>query len=841
MAVPEQLPIVSYVANGATDHFNITFDLSDERFLVVTVNNEIPQVGAFTVQDKDVVFAVKPEAGTIITLARDTDLERETTYSRYDNSFNPAALNWDLDKLWHVLQEQNLVDAKILARIKSEIEWRRTHDFNYDELAKARDAQIFGGLKEYLDTILAGSNPNIFGGITAGVVFAQDKKSIQTHITEILDGLEKSNTSISAKAETKYVNEQLSLKQQLIDQKASKSLVTAIQQQKADQVYVDNALAGFQSGSFKAYPTLTAANADIGNIALNTKVSVLSATEGGDYYKSSAGATSLTKSAYDPLQQAKNFFLDKTKFYETTNLVNPAQATESGYYLYNLLNKPAPGTGFDNYFSGLDYYPAKSGDYFWMTGVTHVQFCRADKTAIWSMELNNSNVWNGIFTIPYESDSHPLADCAYIRLSTNLGQSAFINKLVALGVGTLLPNPVPEYMEGYSAFRDDTFIAPIFEQYNDKIEEKLSTRSIQFLNIVNPAQETSQGFYSASGVAGKDQAGFEAYYVGLDYYPAKVGDKFWVNNVASMQFCRADKSVIWGTYGSGLNVHIVNGIFTLPNIIASVPVSDCAFIRIGSDKGSAAFIDKIVAMGPGNTKPYATPDYAQEYFEPTPPFVAGLNNVLGAPPTALHGKKWVTLGDSITHADASYATQLATKHGATLVKHTKVGAMIAKPFVANPDVMILSEEYLNIDTVNPPDIITIAAGVNDDNIIGSFSDRTNSTFYGALHVLLVGLRSRFFDTRIGFIAPIPYMKTTENVRYIEGDMSNRPYLKYKAIKEVCAYYGIPVWNGNTEFGASPYDSAAWRTKYMNDGIHPTTDGQIWYANRVENFILGLAK
>ncbi|GEM_PF-6544179 len=313
MAVPEQLPIVSYVANGATDHFNITFDLSDERFLVVTVNNEIPPVGTFTVQDNDVIFHTIPEAGTIITLARDTNLERETTYSRYDNSFNPAALNWDLDKLWHVLQEQNLVDAKILARIKSEIEWRRTHDFNYDELAKVREQQLFDALKGYTDTSLASINPGVFQGVVAGVVFARDGKSIQTHLEEILETLVQDRENISLKAARTYVDEQLLIKQQQIDLKASKVTTDNLQLVKAEKSYVDNALAGFTNGTFKAYPTLAAANADIANIALNTRVSVLSSTEGGDYYKASAGATSLTKSPWDPVQQAKDYSDQKIK------------------------------------------------------------------------------------------------------------------------------------------------------------------------------------------------------------------------------------------------------------------------------------------------------------------------------------------------------------------------------------------------------------------------------------------------------------------------------------------------------------------------------------------------
>lgn len=86
---------------------------------------------------------------------------------------------------------------------------------------------------------------------------------------------------------------------------ATKVELSAAVTPKADKTYVDSALSSFQNGAIKTYPTLSAANADIANIALNTKVSVLSAEDGGDYYKAASDATSLTKSAYDPLAQAK--------------------------------------------------------------------------------------------------------------------------------------------------------------------------------------------------------------------------------------------------------------------------------------------------------------------------------------------------------------------------------------------------------------------------------------------------------------------------------------------------------------------------------------------------------
>lgn len=60
-------------------------------------------------------------------------------------------------------------------------------------------------------------------------------------------------------------------------------------------------------GYFKRYTTLAAANADIANIPVNSVVKVTDVVDGGDYEKATAGATSLTKSPYDPFAQSKNY------------------------------------------------------------------------------------------------------------------------------------------------------------------------------------------------------------------------------------------------------------------------------------------------------------------------------------------------------------------------------------------------------------------------------------------------------------------------------------------------------------------------------------------------------
>ncbi len=67
-----------------------------------------------------------------------------------------------------------------------------------------------------------------------------------------------------------------------------------------DNSVTKSELAAKSSGYYKSYATLASANADIANIPFGTSVKVLSATDGGEYYKATSNATMLTKSEYDP-------------------------------------------------------------------------------------------------------------------------------------------------------------------------------------------------------------------------------------------------------------------------------------------------------------------------------------------------------------------------------------------------------------------------------------------------------------------------------------------------------------------------------------------------------------
>ena len=81
----------------------------------------------------------------------------------------------------------------------------------------------------------------------------------------------------------------------------------------------------------KFYPTLAAANADIANIRADVYVIT---GDNGAYYKATPGATDLTKSPYDPVEQAKNY-ADANPLFKPIRLLTGADLNTigSGYFV----------------------------------------------------------------------------------------------------------------------------------------------------------------------------------------------------------------------------------------------------------------------------------------------------------------------------------------------------------------------------------------------------------------------------------------------------------------------------------------------------------------------------
>ena len=114
MAVPEQTPYQEYTANGVATSFAVAFQCLSKDTLIVTINGVEQSSVLWNFTGGNVVFVAAPANLAIVGIERSTALTREVTYQTYDNSFRPSVLNGDIDRLWHVLQENQLIyDKKV--------------------------------------------------------------------------------------------------------------------------------------------------------------------------------------------------------------------------------------------------------------------------------------------------------------------------------------------------------------------------------------------------------------------------------------------------------------------------------------------------------------------------------------------------------------------------------------------------------------------------------------------------------------------------------------------------------------------------------------------------------
>ena len=100
-------------------------------------------------------------------------------------------------------------------------------------------------------------------------------------------------------------NEALTVKQ-------IKDLATVdLESKKANKTDVEVALSNLSTTANKFYPTLSEANSHLATMSVNAVVTIGEEANKGLWYKATAGATTLTKSAYDPLTQANNYTNNK--------------------------------------------------------------------------------------------------------------------------------------------------------------------------------------------------------------------------------------------------------------------------------------------------------------------------------------------------------------------------------------------------------------------------------------------------------------------------------------------------------------------------------------------------
>ncbi|MCR5755167.1 MAG: SGNH/GDSL hydrolase family protein [Acetatifactor sp.] len=200
----------------------------------------------------------------------------------------------------------------------------------------------------------------------------------------------------------------------------------------------------------------------------------------------------------------------------------------------------------------------------------------------------------------------------------------------------------------------------------------------------------------------------------------------------------------------------------------------------------------------------------------------------------LKGCKINIIGDSITEAVGTSEPKnvfwrlLGSIDGADMYGDGISGSRIARQACPSDDPRM--DRYFRTripEMRKDADVILIFGGTNDyghgDAPIGNMNDRTDDTFYGALHNLYSELLTTFPKARVVAMTPLHRLEEERqiNERGIRNVGTLRDYAN--VIKEVAAYYAIPVLDLYEKSGIQP-DHETNRELYLPDGLHPSDAG-----------------
>lgn len=152
----------------------------------------------------------------------------------------------------------------------------------------------------------------------------------------------------------------------------------------------------------------------------------------------------------------------------------------------------------------------------------------------------------------------------------------------------------------------------------------------------------------------------------------------------------------------------------------------------------------------------------------------------------LKGKSWSILGDSLS---AYNITPVPLKYW-KFVSDEAEGMELHHYGIEGQRIYQFTERYKNM---NESDIITVLGGINDyfaNTTLGTITDDSVRTFYGALNVLARGLKTNFPNSLIIFITPMKAKSVSDtDVGHNFKGVALESYIQ--AIKDVCTTENLP--------------------------------------------------
>lgn len=213
----------------------------------------------------------------------------------------------------------------------------------------------------------------------------------------------------------------------------------------------------------------------------------------------------------------------------------------------------------------------------------------------------------------------------------------------------------------------------------------------------------------------------------------------------------------------------------------------------------------------------------------------------------LEGKVFNFLGDSITEGvgvsspDRRYFELLKKDYRLSQVNGYGIsGSRFADQ--KNPDPDLPQDRYFasRIDEMEDADGVVVFGGTNDfghgDAPLGTPSDRTPKTFYGACHDLFERLIKKFPGKPIVIMTPL-HRTEEDDIRTKDGiEVTLQTYVDI--IREVAEFYSLPVCDMYKNSGLQPRVDII-KEKYIPDGLHPNDAGHVILAKRLGEFLSSL--
>ncbi len=213
----------------------------------------------------------------------------------------------------------------------------------------------------------------------------------------------------------------------------------------------------------------------------------------------------------------------------------------------------------------------------------------------------------------------------------------------------------------------------------------------------------------------------------------------------------------------------------------------------------------------------------------------------------LKKRKILVLGDSITEGcglsdpdEQAFWRLLAIRDGAEVKGYGIGGTRIARQRI--PSVESKYDRYFSsrVPEMDPgADIVIVFGGTNDyghgDAPLGMMSDRTEDTFFGALHCLYQSLLEKYPNALIVVLTPLHREKEEQLINEI-GIRNVGTLADYvDIIRRVAAYYSLPVLDLYRYSGIQPNETGL-RERYAPDGLHPNEAGHEKIYNLLKSFL-----